>query len=398
MKSAGPAVTDTSGAMPTSSMTWSSAVVLDPPGNGVRPSLRQGKRTRISRGASGAVADERHVRQLSHRGDKTLIAAGTPTADEQQHVPAYCHGPRGFNMRCIGGPKSPCEGPLRNLTYPVTTGVRAKRPATSNARSSLPPPFIRTSRMMPRRVAKALEHGVEVGRTDAVRSPAADRDVRYTVEHAVAPVALSLRPVCAADVLLPHRSVPVNEALRIVRSAGPSRRGAKDHVHIVKMPEHLADDADEPELIGGRHRSWTIRRSERVPVDPFVIEVGVPRIEGRPERIELVGEVCGRDGRCRCRRRAVGAAAAPCRRTDRQEEEHPNWNQSTSHKSSRHSRIAGSHVRRRVQRARSDGCQSEGRVRLAQARGHGRLLSRPRREADDSAQRRKRGARTGRDV
>jgi hypothetical protein len=62
-------------------------------------------------------------------------------------------------------------------------------------------------------------------------------------------------------------------------------------MQIVKVPEHLADDADEPDLIGRRYRPGTIRRLECVPVDVFVVKVGVLPIEGAPERVELRGEV-----------------------------------------------------------------------------------------------------------
>ena len=70
---------------------------------------------------------------------------------------------------------------------------------------------------------------------------------------------------------------------------------AQDHVPIVKLPEHLADDADEPELIGRRHRPGTKRRPEGVPVDLFVNKVGVLAVERAPQRVELRGEVGGRD-------------------------------------------------------------------------------------------------------
>jgi hypothetical protein len=151
----------------------------------------------------------------------------------------------------------------------------------------------------------------------AVRIPPADGDVRYTVQHTVPPVVLSLCPVRAGDVLLPHGSIPVDERLRIVGGQDGAARIAQDHMSIVKMAEHLADDADELILIRRRDRPRAKRRPESVPVDSFVVEVGVFAVESAPQGIELGGEV-GWRGRRRGGR--VARAARVCReRIDRQE-------------------------------------------------------------------------------
>ena len=79
----------------------------------------------------------------------------------------------------------------------------------------------------------------------------------------------------------------------MARDPPPGSR--KTTCDVVKVPEHLADDADEPDLIGRRYRPGTKRRPERVPVDLLVVEVGVLPVERAPQRVELRGEV-GRRG------------------------------------------------------------------------------------------------------
>jgi hypothetical protein len=64
---------------------------------------------------------------------------------------------------------------------------------------------------------------------------------------------------------------------------------------IVQAPEHVADNGDEPALIGGRYGLRSKRCPEGVPVDLFVVKVGVLAVERAPQRIELRGEVGRRD-------------------------------------------------------------------------------------------------------
>ena len=70
--------------------------VFDPPGDGVGPSGCQGEGARTCRRAGSLIADERHVRQLSHGGNETLIAAGASPADQQQDATGVLPGAAGI--------------------------------------------------------------------------------------------------------------------------------------------------------------------------------------------------------------------------------------------------------------------------------------------------------------
>ena len=61
--------------------------------------------------------------------------------------------------------------------------------------------------------------------------------------------------------------------------------------------EHGLQDGDEFVLARGGCRPRLEFSLQRVPVDPFVVEIGIDAVEGGPELIELAAEIAGRGGR-----------------------------------------------------------------------------------------------------
>jgi hypothetical protein len=289
-KSAAVTGTTTCGAMPTSSITWLSAVYSiqretvyahplargNVPGFPVEPAVRSPMSVRC--------------------GNEALVAARALLADQEKHGAGVLPCAARIEQARHRGPEVRMRGTVPELHVAgVDRGGRETRGNVEGKRigATAVHPHVENQRW---RKAEALERGIEIGGADAGRVPPADVDVRHAIQDAVAPVTLSRRPICPCDVLLPHRPIPIDEGLGSVGRQGPAGGISHDHVPVVKAPEHLANHADEAELIRRGNRPGTKRGAERIPVDLLVLEVRVLTVERAPEGIELSGEVRGRRG------------------------------------------------------------------------------------------------------
>ena len=233
--------------------------------------------------------------QFAHRGDEALVAAGALASHEQQHAPRELKRSARRKRSRLQRRELAVAGAAAELDV-AERGRRRREAAGELERqrvvSSGIHPHVDDER---RAIPEGVEEGIEIGDVQLARIPGGDGDVGDAVDDCRHRGA-SRRRVRAGQVLPPHVRVPVDE---IGRHVGPHRgaRCGQDDVLIVQPREHRLQDGDQLVLARGGCRPRLEFSLQRVPVDPFVVEIGIDAVERGPELSELTAEIAGRRGR-----------------------------------------------------------------------------------------------------